>query len=206
MLMLLAGLILFLGVHSVRIFADDWRSRQIERFGEMPWKGIYSVISILGFVLIVWGYGVTRAESIALWAPPIWTRHLVSLLTLPAFVLIAAAYVPGTRIKAAVGHPMVLGVKLWALAHLAANGRLGGPASVRRVSRLGRARLLRCKAARPCRRSQLPGSPGLPSRRGRRGVRFGRLGSIRVSPARLADRRAPLRVSEVPQRTAGAFL
>lgn len=124
MLMLIAGLVVFLGAHSVRIFADDWRGRQIAKLGELPWKGIYSVVSIVGFVLIVWGYGAARADAVALWEPPVWTRHLASLLTLPAFILLVAAYVPGTRIKAAVGHPMVLGVKLWAIAHLAANGRL----------------------------------------------------------------------------------
>jgi len=125
MLMLICGLIVFLGAHSVRIFADDWRSAQLAKLGEKPWKGIYSVVSIVGFALIVWGYGATRADPVALWEPPMWTRHLASLLTLPAFVLLAAAYVPGTKIKAAVGHPMLLGVKLWAAAHLLANGRLG---------------------------------------------------------------------------------
>lgn len=125
MLTLIVGLVLFLGAHSIRIVADDWRSRQIAKLGERSWKGLYAVVSIVGFALIVWGYGATRADPAALWEPPLWTRHLASLLTLPAFVLLAAAYVPGTRIKAAVGHPMILGVKLWAAAHLVANGRLG---------------------------------------------------------------------------------
>lgn len=124
MLILVAGLIVFLGAHSVRIVADDWRSRQIARIGEGAWKGIYAVISIAGFALIVWGYGLSREHPVDLWQPPVWTRHLASLVTLASFVLLAAAYVPGTRIKAALGHPMVLGVKLWALAHLLANGRL----------------------------------------------------------------------------------
>lgn len=122
MIKLIVGLIVFLGVHSVRIVADDWRARQIARLGEITWKGIYSVIAIIGFVVIVWGYGETRAAPIALWNPPVWTRHVASLLVLISFILIAAAYVPQTRIKAAVGHPMVAGVKLWALAHLLANG------------------------------------------------------------------------------------
>lgn len=125
MLTLIAGLIVFLGAHSVRIFADDWRTRQLAKLGEKPWRSIHSVISIVGFVLIVWGYGATRAAPVALWEPPVWTRHLAALLTLGAFVLIAAAYVPGTRIKAAFGYPVALGIKLWAVAHLAANGRLG---------------------------------------------------------------------------------
>jgi uncharacterized membrane protein len=81
-------------------------------------------LSLIGFGLLVWGYGESRALP-ELWSPPVWTRHLASLLTLPAFVLLVAAYVPGTRIKVAVGHPMVAGVKLWAFAHLLSNGRAG---------------------------------------------------------------------------------
>jgi len=122
---LLAGLVLFLGAHSVRIFADGWRSAQIARAGTGAWKAIYSIVSLAGFAMIVWGYGQTRLAPVDLWFPPAWTRHAAALLTLPAFVLLAAAYVPGTRIKAAVGHPMVTGVKLWAFAHLLSNGRLG---------------------------------------------------------------------------------
>lgn len=124
MIKLIAGLIVFLGVHSVRIIADDWRTRQIARLGEMTWKGLYSLIAIVGFVLIVWGYGEARATPIVLWDPPAWTRHVASLLVLFSFILIAAAYIPQTRIKVAIGHPMVAGVKLWAFAHLTANGTL----------------------------------------------------------------------------------
>jgi uncharacterized membrane protein len=124
MIVMVLGLVLFLGVHSVRVFADDWRAAQIAARGEGAWKGVYSLLSIAGFVLIVYGYGLTRTAPVELWNPPVWTRHLASLLTLAAFVLLAAAYVPRTRIKAAVGHPMVLGVKVWAFAHLLSNGRL----------------------------------------------------------------------------------
>ncbi|MEN9317065.1 MAG: hypothetical protein RIS35_3458 [Pseudomonadota bacterium] len=121
---LIAGLVLFLGAHSVRIFGEDWRARRIAAMGEGAWKGLHSLVSLLGLALIVHGYGLTRAAPIDLWAPPLWTRHLASLLTLGAFVLVAAAYVPGNRIRGRLGHPMVLGVKLWALSHLLANGRL----------------------------------------------------------------------------------
>ncbi len=124
MIKLIIGLIVFLGVHSVRIFVDSWRTKQLARLGEMTWKGLYSLIAIVGFVLIVWGYGEARATPIVLWDPPVWTRHVASLLVLASFILIAAAYIPQTRIKVAVGHPMVLGVKLWAFAHLLANGTL----------------------------------------------------------------------------------
>ena len=124
MIVLLLGLLLFLGVHSVRIAADAWRSAQIARVGEGKWKGVFSLVSAVGFFLIVWGYSQSRLDPLVLWSPPVWTRHFALLLTFVAFVLIAAAYVPGTRIKAAIGHPMVAGVTLWALAHLIANGML----------------------------------------------------------------------------------
>lgn len=121
----IAGLALFLGVHSVRIFADGWRTAQIARLGAPAWKGLYSLASVAGFALMAWGYGLTRTTPVDVWNPPGWTRHPAMLLMLVAFVLVAAAYVPGNRIRAAVGHPMVAGVKVWALAHLLCNGRLG---------------------------------------------------------------------------------
>lgn len=124
MLVLLAGLLLFLGTHSVRIFADDWRGRQIARVGEKPWKGLFSLLSIAGLGLTIWGFRLAAAQPLVLWYPPRWTSHLAALLTLPAFILLVAAYVPGSRIKGAVGHPMILGVAIWALAHLIANGRV----------------------------------------------------------------------------------
>jgi uncharacterized membrane protein len=124
MTLLLIGLVLFFAPHSVRIFADGWRSAAVARMGLMPWKGVYAVVSIIGFVLIVWGYGLARSQPVLLYTPPVWTKHLTSLLTIPAFILLVAAYVPGTRIKRAIGHPMVAGTKLWALAHLFSNGTL----------------------------------------------------------------------------------
>jgi uncharacterized membrane protein len=119
---LILGLFIFLGVHSVRIVADDWRSQTLARIGELPWKGLYAVLSLLGFGLIIWGFGLARQQPVQLWSPPLGMRHLASLLTLIAFVLLAAAYVPGNRIKARLHHPMLLAVKVWALAHLLANG------------------------------------------------------------------------------------
>ena len=124
MTVLLLGLILFLGVHSVRIFAEGWRTAQIAQRGEGAWKGIYSVLSIAGFVLIVWGYGLARQDPVMLWTPQLWARHLASLLTLVSFILLVAAYVPKNGIKARVHHPMVLAVKVWAIAHLLANHTL----------------------------------------------------------------------------------
>jgi uncharacterized membrane protein len=121
---LVLGLLLFLGAHSVRIVAEPWRTHMRARIGEGAWKGAYSVLSAVGLVLIVWGYGLARQDPVALWTPMTWARHLGALLTLVAFVLLAAAYVPGNAIKARLHHPMVLGVKVWALAHLLANHTL----------------------------------------------------------------------------------
>lgn len=124
MAMLILGLVLFLGVHSVRIFADGWRTRLIARLGLNGWKGLYSLVSLAGFVLLVWGFGLARQHPVLLWVPPMALRHLNGLFTLVAFVLFAAAYVPGNAIRARVGHPMLAGVKLWAFGHLLATGML----------------------------------------------------------------------------------
>lgn len=122
---LVLGLVLFLGLHSTRIFAEGWRTQTMESFGEKEYKLLYSVLSIAGFALVVWGYGLARHDPVILWnQPPVWTRHLASLLTLAAFVLLVAAYVPGNAIKAKLRHPMILGVKVWALAHLVSNNTL----------------------------------------------------------------------------------
>ena len=121
---LIAGLVLFLGVHSTRMFANNWRNQTVARIGEKPFKGIYALLSIAGFVLLVWGYGQARQQGVMLWNPPTAMRHIASLLTLIAFVLLAATYVPRNQIKAKLHHPMVLGTKVWALAHLLANGSL----------------------------------------------------------------------------------
>ena len=124
MTLLILGLLLFLGVHSVRIVAESWRMQTIARIGAQPWKGAYALASLLGFALIVWGFGLARAQPVQLWSPPPALRHLALLLTLLAFVLLAAAYVPGNGIKARLHHPMVLAVKVWALAHLLVNGNV----------------------------------------------------------------------------------
>ncbi len=124
MMYLIAGLVLFLGVHSTRIFANDWRNQTLARMGEKPFKGAYSLLSLAGFVLLVWGYGQARQQGVMLWNPPTGTRHLAALLTLVALVFLAAAQVPGNQIKAKLHHPMVLGTKVWAFAHLLANGSL----------------------------------------------------------------------------------
>ena len=121
---LILGLVLFLGAHSVRIFLPQARLSLIEKLGEMTWKGLFSLVSLAGLVLIIWGYGQARLAPVWLWISPMWTYHLAALLMLIAFVLLAAAYIPGNRIKASMGHPMLLATKVWALAHLIANGTL----------------------------------------------------------------------------------
>ena len=122
--MLILGLVLFLGVHSTRIVADGWRTSMRARLGEGPWKGLYALLSLIGFVLLVWGYGLARQQPVALWQPPAGMRHAASLLMLIAFVLLAATYVPRNAVKARLHHPMVLAVKVWALAHLLSNGNV----------------------------------------------------------------------------------
>ena len=124
MTLLVIGLVVFLGIHSARIVADDWRTARIAKTGPGPWKLAFTILSLIGFALIVYGYGQARQATPLLFSPPLWTKHLAAVLTLPAFILIAAAYVKGTRIKAYVGHPMILGVKVWAISHLIANGTL----------------------------------------------------------------------------------
>lgn len=124
MKLMIAGLVVFLGVHSVRMVADGWRTQVRARLGKGLWKGLYSLLALAGLAMIAWGFDLAREQPIILWTPPTGLRHAASLLTLLAFVLLAAAYVPGNQIKAHLHHPMVLGVKAWALAHLLATGML----------------------------------------------------------------------------------
>ena len=123
MVWLVLGLLIFLGIHSVSIVAPAWRDAQHARLGDGPWKGLYAVIAIVGFVLIVVGYGAARQSPVVLYSPPLFLRHFALLLLLPVFPLLLAAYLPG-RIQRATKHPMLLATKLWATAHLLANGTL----------------------------------------------------------------------------------
>lgn len=124
MALLIVGLLVFLGVHSLRIVADGWRHRQVQRLGEGTFKGLYALASAVGLGLIVWGYAIARRDPLVLWSSPVALRHVAVLLMLFAFVLLVAAYVPRNAFKARWHHPMLLGVKLWALAHLLANNTL----------------------------------------------------------------------------------
>lgn len=121
---LILGMIIFVGMHSVRVVSDDFRTRQIAKVGARTWRAMYAAVSFVGFVLIVIGYGIARGDPVFLWNPPLWTHYVTTVLTIPAFILFAASSVPGTRIRAKVGHPLLAGVKTWAFAHLIANGTL----------------------------------------------------------------------------------
>jgi uncharacterized membrane protein len=120
---LILGLVLFLGVHSVSIVAPTWRDAQAMRLGEMPWKGLYALVSIAGFVVLIAGYGMARQSPVVLYTPPTWMRHVTLVLMLPVFPLFLSTYFPG-RIQAAAKHPTLVSVKLWAFAHLLSNGTL----------------------------------------------------------------------------------
>ncbi len=121
---LILGLVLFLGAHSTRIFAENWRQATLDRLGEKAYKGVYTLVSLLGFGLLMFGFDQVRWDSPLLWAPPVWVKHAAALLMLLSLVLLASAYTPRNAIKVKLHHPMVLSVKVWALAHLLANPRL----------------------------------------------------------------------------------
>lgn len=123
MIELIAGLVIFFAVHSVSIVNEPWRDRMVAQLGERTWQGVYSLLAIAGFVLMVRGYGIARLDPVVLYSPPLWLRHVAMLMLVPVFPLLLATYLPG-RIQAATRHPMLIATKLWAFAHLLANGML----------------------------------------------------------------------------------
>jgi uncharacterized membrane protein len=123
MSILIIGIAVFLGMHSISIVAPGLRARAVASMGPNPWRGVYSLVSAAGFVLILYGFHLARQAPVVLYMPPAWMRHVTFLLMLPVFPLILAAYLPG-RIKTAMKHPMLAAVKFWALAHLLSNGML----------------------------------------------------------------------------------
>ena len=120
---LLAGLILFFGVHSTSIVNDAWRNHAVARLGEWVWKGGYGLVAFIGLLLVIHGYGLARLDPVVLYTPPEWLRLVAVVLLIPVFPLLFAAYLPG-RIHNATRHPMLAATKLWATAHLLANGTL----------------------------------------------------------------------------------
>ncbi|MCB1497434.1 MAG: NnrU family protein [Bauldia sp.] len=125
MLILVVGLILFLGAHSFRMLAPAGRDAALGKLGEGPYKGAYAVVSLIGFVLIIWGFGRTASDSAFLYAPPFWLRHVTELLVLVALILAVASALPPSHISRAVRHPLLIGTMLWAVAHLFVNGEVG---------------------------------------------------------------------------------
>ncbi len=121
---LILGLVLFLGMHALRVFAEGTREKLIGSMGPFVYKAFYSIVSIIGLLLIVSGYSAARIEPIVIYTPPTGMAHAASLLTLIALVLLAAAYIPGNAILRKLKHPMTLAVKVWAFAHLLSNGTL----------------------------------------------------------------------------------
>lgn len=123
MMTFLSGLLLFLGVHSIALFNRDWRDSMAARVGLGRWKILYSIASLIGFVLLVQGYDLTRAAPVVLYSPPPLLHAVALVLMVPVFPLLVAVYLPG-RIKARARHPMLLATKIWATAHLLVNGNL----------------------------------------------------------------------------------
>ncbi|GEC30726.1 NnrU family protein [Sinorhizobium fredii] len=122
MTLLVLGIVIFLGMHLVRVVAPDIRASFIENRGKGAWMGLYALVSLVGLCLIIYGFGQARGETAMLYNPPVFLRHIALLLMLFAFVLLAAGFLPAGRIAAAVKHPQILSIKIWALAHLLANG------------------------------------------------------------------------------------
>lgn len=138
MIVLIVGLALFLGIHSVRLAFPAFREAVVERMGENVWKGVYSLVALVGFGLVVWGYALARPDAPVFYEPPVWMRHIVILLMLVSMILLVAAYVPAGFIKKRVKHPMLAAVKIWAFAHILANGDIATLLLGRLISRLGR--------------------------------------------------------------------
>ena len=125
MALLIGGLALFIVAHLVPT-RPALRAALVDRLGPGLYRGLFSLVSIAGLALIVFGYGHMQGlgrGNPQLWVPPAWIKHLVFLLMLPAMILLVAAYVP-SRIRSAVGHPMLTALMIWAFAHLLANGDL----------------------------------------------------------------------------------
>lgn len=123
MTLLIAGLSVFFAVHSLSIVNQPLRDRMVERLGLIRWQALYAAVAVIGLVMIVQGYAASRLDPVVLYVPPLWLRHVAMLLLIFVFPLLLATYMPG-RIQDAARHPMLLATKLWAVAHLLANGML----------------------------------------------------------------------------------
>ncbi len=124
MTVLIFGLVLFLGGHSIRIAAPAWRDAQLTRMGENGWKGLYSLVSLVGLVLLIWGYILARPDAAVLYEPPVWMKHVNATIMLLALLALGIYQVPAGKLKPVLKHPMLLATMLWSLGHLLANGDL----------------------------------------------------------------------------------
>ncbi|WP_028747060.1 NnrU family protein [Rhizobium mesoamericanum] len=122
MALLIVGIIIFLGLHLIRVIAPGLRQSMIDSLGENGWKGVYSVVSILSLILLIYGFGQARQVTGVLYTPPVWMAHITLILMLLALICLAASLLPAGHIAVRTKHPMVLSVKIWAFAHLLANG------------------------------------------------------------------------------------
>ncbi len=126
MMVLIVGLILFLGIHLLPT-SPELRDGLKERIGTTPYRILFSLLSFAGLAVIILGYHKLQlhpGKNPILWDPPVWTRHIAVGLMLPAMILLVASLIP-SRIRTATRHPMLIAIKIWALAHLLANGDLG---------------------------------------------------------------------------------
>lgn len=121
MSLLVLGIVLFLGIHLIRVVAPGFRTSLIAGLGEAGWKIAYSIVSIVALVVLIYGFGQAR-DMTPIWSPPFWMSHITILLMLFALICLAASLLPAGHIAVRTKHPMVLSVKIWALAHLLSNG------------------------------------------------------------------------------------
>jgi uncharacterized membrane protein len=126
MAMMIVGLLLMLGIHSAKVVAPGVREAAVARLGEGPYRGLYSLVALVGLVLVVWGFARAWEAPVFLYTPPSWGRHLAMAAMIPALILVFASLFPAGGIKRFVGHPLLTATMLWALAHLFANGDLAG--------------------------------------------------------------------------------
>ncbi|MCO6185138.1 NnrU family protein [Rhizobium sp. L1K21] len=124
MVMFVVALALFLLLHSIRIFAPAWRKSMIDKMGVRAWRGVYSVLSIVTFIFLIYAFAQSRAVTPMLYYPPVWLAHIAFLLMLISFILAAVSIFPAGKLAVWTKHPLLAAVKFWALAHLLANGEL----------------------------------------------------------------------------------
>ena len=161
MTILICGLFIFLGVHSISIFANEWRDKQVKTLGVVTWKVIYSLISIVGIVLMTVGYLEARPQPITIWSPPPWAWQITVYFSLVTMILVAAAYIPNNAFKAKLKDPMLVGLIVWSICHLIAIGSLGGILLFGGFLIWGVLDLISCRKRRS--QSALPDSPIKPT-------------------------------------------